>query len=79
MPASNGSRFVICRRSQRVRNSRASAWISFCTEPSREPSKVPYYMVLVLLALFAIGPLVVLAFNLLGDGLRDALDPRLKT
>ncbi|MEJ7818955.1 MAG: carbohydrate ABC transporter permease [Rubrobacteraceae bacterium] len=29
----------------------------------REPSKVPYYVVLVLLALFALGPLVVLAFN----------------
>ena len=29
----------------------------------REPSKAPYYVVLVLLALFAIGPLVVLAFN----------------
>lgn len=29
----------------------------------REPSKVLYYMVLVLLALFAIGPLVVLVFN----------------
>ncbi len=29
----------------------------------REPSKVPYYVVLVLLALFALGPLVVLLFN----------------
>ncbi len=29
----------------------------------REPSKVPYYVVLILLALFALGPLVVLAFN----------------
>ena len=29
----------------------------------REPSKVPYYVVLVLLALIALGPLVVLAFN----------------
>lgn len=29
----------------------------------REPSKFPYYVVLVLLALFALGPLVVLAFN----------------
>ena len=29
----------------------------------REPSKIPYYIVLVLLALFAIGPLVVLVFN----------------
>lgn len=29
----------------------------------REPSKIPYYVVLVLLALFALGPLVVLAFN----------------
>lgn len=29
----------------------------------REPSKIPYYVVLILLALFALGPLVVLAFN----------------
>lgn len=29
----------------------------------REPSKIPYYVVLFLLALFAIGPLVVLLFN----------------
>ena len=29
----------------------------------REPSRLPYYVVLVLLALFAIGPLVVLLFN----------------
>ncbi len=29
----------------------------------REPSKAPYYVVLVLLALFAVGPLVVLLFN----------------
>ncbi len=29
----------------------------------REPSKIPYYVVLVLLALFGLGPLVVLAFN----------------
>jgi raffinose/stachyose/melibiose transport system permease protein len=29
----------------------------------REPSKIPYYIVLVLLALFAAGPLVVLIFN----------------
>jgi raffinose/stachyose/melibiose transport system permease protein len=29
----------------------------------REPSKVPYYVVLILLALFALGPLLVLAFN----------------
>jgi raffinose/stachyose/melibiose transport system permease protein len=29
----------------------------------REPSKVPYYIVLIILALFALGPLVVLAFN----------------
>jgi hypothetical protein len=31
----------------------------------REPSKIPYYVVLSLLALFALGPLVVLAFNAL--------------
>jgi raffinose/stachyose/melibiose transport system permease protein len=29
----------------------------------REPSKAPYYVVLILLALFALGPLLVLAFN----------------
>jgi raffinose/stachyose/melibiose transport system permease protein len=29
----------------------------------REPSKIPYYIVLILLALFALGPLVVLVFN----------------
>jgi raffinose/stachyose/melibiose transport system permease protein len=29
----------------------------------REPSKIPYYVVLIVLALFALGPLVVLAFN----------------
>ena len=29
----------------------------------REPSKIPYYVVLVLLALFGLGPLVVLVFN----------------
>lgn len=29
----------------------------------REPSKIPYYVVLILLAIFALGPLVVLAFN----------------
>ncbi len=29
----------------------------------REPSKAPYYVVLILLALFAVGPLVVLLFN----------------
>ena len=29
----------------------------------REPSKIPYYVILVLLALFALGPLVILVFN----------------
>ena len=29
----------------------------------REPSKIPYYLILGVLALFALGPLVVLAFN----------------
>ena len=29
----------------------------------REPSKIPYYLILGILALFALGPLVVLAFN----------------
>jgi raffinose/stachyose/melibiose transport system permease protein len=29
----------------------------------REPSKIPYYVILMILALFALGPLVILAFN----------------
>ena len=29
----------------------------------REPSKLPYYVILVILALFALGPLVILVFN----------------
>ena len=29
----------------------------------REPSKIPYYVILILLALFALGPLVILVFN----------------
>ena len=29
----------------------------------REPSKIPYYVVLIILALFALGPLVVIVFN----------------
>ena len=29
----------------------------------REPSKIPYYAILVILALFALGPLVILVFN----------------
>jgi len=29
----------------------------------REPSKIPYYVILVILALFALGPLVILVFN----------------
>ena len=29
----------------------------------REPSKAPYYVLLVLLAVFAVGPFVVLLFN----------------
>jgi raffinose/stachyose/melibiose transport system permease protein len=41
----------------------------------REPSKVPYYMVLVLLALFAIGPLVVLAFNSLKTNVEIGRNP----
>ncbi len=31
--------------------------------PGREPSKIPYYALLAALAIFALGPLVVLAFN----------------
>jgi len=42
---------------------------------SREPSKVPYYVVLVVLALFALGPLVVLAFNSLKSSAEVGRNP----
>ena len=41
----------------------------------REPSKFPYYVVLVLLALFAIGPLVVLVFNSLKSNAEIGRNP----
>ena len=41
----------------------------------REPSKVPYYIVLILLALFALGPLVVLAFNSLKSNAEIGRNP----
>ena len=41
----------------------------------REPSKVPYYVVLILLALFALGPLVVLAFNSLKSSAQIGRNP----
>jgi raffinose/stachyose/melibiose transport system permease protein len=41
----------------------------------REPSKVPYYVVLILLALFALGPLVVLAFNSLKSNAEIGRNP----
>ena len=46
----------------------------------REPSKIPYYVVLIILALFALGPLVVVAFNSLKTNAeigRNALGPPL--
>jgi raffinose/stachyose/melibiose transport system permease protein len=41
----------------------------------REPSKIPYYVILVLLALFALGPLVVLAFNSLKSNAEIGRNP----
>ena len=41
----------------------------------REPSKVPYYVVLALLALVALGPLVVLAFNSLKTNVEIGRNP----
>jgi raffinose/stachyose/melibiose transport system permease protein len=41
----------------------------------REPSKVPYYIVLIFLALFALGPLVVLAFNSLKSSAEIGRNP----
>jgi len=43
--------------------------------PRREPSKVPYYIVLTFLALFALGPLVVLAFNSLKSSAEIGRNP----
>lgn len=41
----------------------------------REPSKIPYYVVLVALAIFALGPLVVLAFNSLKSNAEVGANP----
>jgi raffinose/stachyose/melibiose transport system permease protein len=41
----------------------------------REPSKVPYYIVLIFLALFALGPLVILAFNSLKSSAEIGRNP----
>jgi raffinose/stachyose/melibiose transport system permease protein len=41
----------------------------------REPSKIPYYGILVLLALFALGPLVILAFNSLKSNAEIGRNP----
>ena len=41
----------------------------------REPSKAPYYVVLVILALVALGPLVVLAFNALKTNVEIGRNP----
>jgi len=41
----------------------------------REPSKIPYYVILVLLALFALGPLVVMAFNSLKSNAEIGRNP----
>ena len=41
----------------------------------REPSKIPYYVILVLLALFALGPLVILAFNSLKSNAEIGRNP----
>lgn len=42
---------------------------------SREPSRIPYYLILVALALFALGPLLVLLFNALKTGTGVAQNP----
>ena len=41
----------------------------------REPSKIPYYVILVLLALFALGPLAILAFNSLKSNAEIGRNP----
>jgi raffinose/stachyose/melibiose transport system permease protein len=41
----------------------------------REPSKIPYYVILVLLALFALGPLVILVFNSLKSNAEIGRNP----
>jgi raffinose/stachyose/melibiose transport system permease protein len=41
----------------------------------REPSKIPYYVILVVLALFALGPLVILVFNSLKSSAEIGRNP----
>jgi raffinose/stachyose/melibiose transport system permease protein len=41
----------------------------------REPSKIPYYVILILLALFALGPLVILVFNSLKSSAEIGRNP----
>jgi raffinose/stachyose/melibiose transport system permease protein len=41
----------------------------------REPSKIPYYVILVILALFALGPLVILVFNSLKSSAEIGRNP----
>jgi raffinose/stachyose/melibiose transport system permease protein len=41
----------------------------------REPSKIPYYVILVLLALFALGPLVIIVFNSLKSSAEIGRNP----
>jgi raffinose/stachyose/melibiose transport system permease protein len=41
----------------------------------REPSKIPYYVILVLLALFALGPLVIVVFNSLKSSAEIGRNP----
>ena len=41
----------------------------------REPSKIPYYVILVLLALFALGPLVIVVFNSLKSNAEIGRNP----
>jgi raffinose/stachyose/melibiose transport system permease protein len=41
----------------------------------REPSKIPYYVILILLALFALGPLVIMVFNSLKSSAEIGRNP----
>jgi raffinose/stachyose/melibiose transport system permease protein len=43
--------------------------------PRREPSKIPYYVILIILALFALGPLVVVVFNSLKSSAEIGRNP----
>jgi raffinose/stachyose/melibiose transport system permease protein len=41
----------------------------------REPSKIPYYVLLIILALFALGPLVIMIFNSLKSSAEIGRNP----